>query len=97
MPVPIRYHRADQKGFIWGAFSFITVAWVFFIVPEMKGFALEQLDHLFAEDVPTRKFSSYVFADEVLAVPKTDEEAIGEGEKDDKDMTTTAVQQLDRA
>jgi len=63
----------------------------------MKGFALEQLDHLFAEDIPTRKFSSYVFADEVLAVQKTDEEASGEGEKDTKDMTTTAVQQLDRA
>lgn len=63
----------------------------------MKGFALEQLDHLFAEDIPTRKFSSYVFADEVLAVQKTDEETSGEGEKDNKDTTTTAVQQLDRA
>jgi hypothetical protein len=88
----------DVQGFIWGAFSIVTVVWVFFIVPEMKGFALEQLDHLFAEDVPTRAFSSYKFADEVLAVPvHGDEEEGGGMEKNDKDLSTTVVQDLDRA
>lgn len=74
----------------------MTVAWVFFIVPEMKGFALEQLDHLFAENVPTRAFSSYKFADDVLSVPiqEGDEEAAGM-EKDDKDLSSTYVQGLD--
>jgi hypothetical protein len=65
----------------------------------MKGFALEQLDHLFAEDVPTRRFGSYVFADEVLSIPKQEmsgENGSDEMEKDVKDMTSTSVQGLDR-
>ncbi|RBR04495.1 hypothetical protein FVER53590_14161 [Fusarium verticillioides] len=55
-------------GFLWASFSFITVAWVFFLLPEMKGFSLEQLDYLFNKGTPTRKFKSYVFSDSVLAV-----------------------------
>ncbi|KAF1923820.1 general substrate transporter [Didymella exigua CBS 183.55] len=48
-------------GFIWGAFSFITAAWVYFIVPEMKGFTIEQLDYLYDHGVPTLKFKGYQF------------------------------------
>ena len=58
----------SRIGFIWGSFSIVTVAWVYFTVPEMKGFSLEQLDHLYANDVPTRKFKQYHFADDVRAV-----------------------------
>lgn len=70
---------------------------MFFIVPEMKGFALEQLDHLFAEDVPTRKFASYKFSNEVLSTPRSDdEEAAVIDEKGTKDLTSTSIQRLDR-
>ncbi|CAG9980926.1 unnamed protein product [Clonostachys byssicola] len=54
-------------GFIWSSFSFFTVIWVFFFLPEMKGFSLEQLDFLFANKTPTRKFKSYKFGHSVLA------------------------------
>jgi hypothetical protein len=33
----------------------------------MKGFSLEQLDFLFANKTPTRKFKSYKFGHSVLA------------------------------
>lgn len=90
-------YSADLQGFIWGAFSLVTVAWVFFTVPEMKGFALEQLDHLFTEDVPTRAFASYKFADDILSISKPrDEERAGLEEKDEKDVATTSVQNLYR-
>ncbi|OAG02362.1 general substrate transporter [Paraphaeosphaeria sporulosa] len=49
-------------GFIWGAFSVVTVVWVFFMVPEMRGFTIEQLDFLFNTRIPTRKFAGYSFA-----------------------------------
>ncbi|KAF2439711.1 general substrate transporter [Karstenula rhodostoma CBS 690.94] len=49
-------------GFIWGAFSVVTVFWVFFMVPEMRGFTIEQLDFLFNTRIPTRKFAGYSFA-----------------------------------
>ncbi|KAF2710049.1 general substrate transporter [Pleomassaria siparia CBS 279.74] len=48
-------------GFIWGAFSLVTVAWVFFTVPEMKGFSIEQLDYLYNNKVPTLRFKGYRF------------------------------------
>ena len=39
----------------------------YFFVPEMKGFSLEQLDHLYENKVSTRQFKGYHFADAVLA------------------------------
>jgi SP family sugar:H+ symporter-like MFS transporter len=57
-----------EQGFIWAAFSFVTVAWVFFIVPEMKGFSIEQLDFLYDNEVPTLKFKDYKFDSETAVV-----------------------------
>lgn len=53
---------------MWASFSFFTIGWTYFVLPEMKGFSLEQLDYLFNNRVSTRKFKSYVFVDQVLAV-----------------------------
>ncbi|KAF2117039.1 general substrate transporter [Lophiotrema nucula] len=50
-------------GLIWGTFSVVTVAWVYFIVLEMKGFTIEQLDYLFNNGVPIRKFKKYHFSE----------------------------------
>jgi SP family sugar:H+ symporter-like MFS transporter len=46
----------------------VTVAWVFFIVPEMKGFSIEQLDFLYDNEVPTLKFKEYRFDSETAVV-----------------------------
>jgi hypothetical protein len=53
---------------LWASFSFFTIAWTYFVLPEMKGHSLEQLDFLFNNRVPTHKFKTYVFTDSVLAV-----------------------------
>jgi SP family sugar:H+ symporter-like MFS transporter len=47
-------------GFIWGAFSLFGAVFVYFCVPEMKGRSLEELDELFNEKVPARKFKGYI-------------------------------------
>ncbi|KAI9638810.1 general substrate transporter [Dioszegia hungarica] len=75
----------SKIGFIWGSFSIITVIWTWFFVPEMKGFSLEQLDHLFIERTPTRAFKRYVFEDEIEPVGehKMDME---DGKKDGADV-----------
>jgi SP family sugar:H+ symporter-like MFS transporter len=44
------------------------VAWVFFIVPEMKGFTIEQLDFLYDNNVPTLKFKKYRFDNEAAFI-----------------------------
>ncbi|KXJ89148.1 general substrate transporter [Microdochium bolleyi] len=69
----------SKIGFIWGAFSFITVIWVYFVLPEMKGFSLEQLDYLYASNVPTRAFKGYRFSDPVLAQKEDDEGSGAQG------------------
>jgi SP family sugar:H+ symporter-like MFS transporter len=77
----------SKIGFIWGSFSLITVIWTWFFVPEMKGFSLEQLDHLFIERTPTRAFKKYVFEDEIEPVGehKLDMED-ADGKKDGADV-----------
>lgn len=54
------------QGFIWGAGSILTAIWSFFIVPETKGLTLEQMDYLYAEGTPTRKFKGFQDAAEIL-------------------------------
>ncbi|KAL4882168.1 general substrate transporter [Aspergillus karnatakaensis] len=46
-------------GFIWGGFSVLAFVWAFFVVPELKGRSLEELDELFENKVSTLNFSKY--------------------------------------
>jgi SP family sugar:H+ symporter-like MFS transporter len=45
---------------IYGSFSVLSMAFVWFFIPELKGRSLEELDEMFQGKVPTRKFRSYV-------------------------------------
>ncbi|KAL4963270.1 sugar porter family MFS transporter [Aspergillus stella-maris] len=47
-------------GFIYGSFSVVAFVWAFFMVPELKGRSLEEVDELFEKGVSTLKFGSYV-------------------------------------
>ncbi|KIK63850.1 hypothetical protein GYMLUDRAFT_222243 [Collybiopsis luxurians FD-317 M1] len=44
-------------GFLWGAFTVVSIFFVFFFVPEMKGLSLEQLDYLFDHQVSAFRFA----------------------------------------
>jgi len=90
----------SKIGFIWGSFSFVTMAWVYFMLPEMKGFSLEQLDYLYNNNVPTRKFKGYKFTDPVLANTEGHRVNVGsaagersrsEGGKSDTRVSETSV------
>lgn len=58
-------HRA---GFTW-----ISIPFVYFAVPEMKGLTLEQIDYLFDKGTPTRKFGAVELFDAEIGhqVPHT--------------------------
>ncbi|KAK3182351.1 hypothetical protein K4F52_006354 [Lecanicillium sp. MT-2017a] len=60
--------------FIWGSFCCFLLAFSYFLVPEMKGLSLEQVDQMLEETTP-RKSSGWVpkitFAAEVGAAEKT--------------------------
>ncbi|KAK4689034.1 MFS transporter, SP family, general alpha glucoside:H+ symporter, partial [Tremellales sp. Uapishka_1] len=55
---PTAWNLRGKGGFVWCGFTFISFVWAFFRLPEAKGRSAEELDVLFAQGVPARKFSS---------------------------------------
>lgn len=43
-------------GFLYGSLIFAATAWVFFLLPETSGRSLEEIDTLFRNHVPPRRF-----------------------------------------
>ncbi|ORY35303.1 general substrate transporter [Naematelia encephala] len=78
----------SRIGFIWGSFSIINVAFAFFFVPEVKGYTLEQIDYLFEQRVPARKFKGYDFTEYLATVTPVDEVELSgaEGKKEAEAM-----------
>ncbi|KFX96367.1 hypothetical protein V490_03371 [Pseudogymnoascus sp. VKM F-3557] len=48
-----------KVGFIYGSFAVVAVIIAYFMIPEMKGRTLEEIDQLFASGVSLRKFKSF--------------------------------------
>lgn len=46
-------------GFIWGSCAFVAAMWVLFVLPEMSGRSLEELDELFEKRVNVWKFKKF--------------------------------------
>ncbi|KAF2721197.1 sugar transporter [Polychaeton citri CBS 116435] len=62
IPYMINPDEADMRGkigFFYGGISALCLLWAFFRVPETKGRTYEELDIMFARDVPTRQFKNY--------------------------------------
>lgn len=52
------WNANGKTGFFWAGTASIIFTWAFFRLPEMKGRTYEELDILFANRVPARKFAS---------------------------------------
>src|SRR3569833_116961 len=50
----------SKVGFIFGGISFLGIIWAYFYLPETTGRSLEEMEELWHEKVPPRKFGSYV-------------------------------------
>ncbi|KAI1847736.1 hypothetical protein JX266_006231 [Neoarthrinium moseri] len=46
----------QRVGFVYGSFSILAIIFVYFLVPEMRGRSLEELDELFQAGIPARRF-----------------------------------------
>ncbi|KAK7943701.1 uncharacterized protein PG986_012814 [Apiospora aurea] len=46
-------------GFVWGAGSLVAATWAFFVLPELKGRTLEELDDMFQKRVGVFAFGKY--------------------------------------
>ncbi|GAA5829117.1 hypothetical protein JCM11251_004131 [Rhodosporidiobolus azoricus] len=57
-----------QIGFIWAAFTAVSIPFVYFFVPEMRGLSLEQIDDLFDRGISARNFRKVPLADAEVGV-----------------------------
>ncbi|KAL1904345.1 hypothetical protein Sste5344_009963 [Sporothrix stenoceras] len=60
----------SKVGFIFGSIAAVSIAFAYFFVPDVSGSTLEEVDMLFASDLPIRKFKR-------SALPQTVPEAKG--------------------
>jgi len=56
---PTEWNLKGYTGFVWGGTALITGIWAYFRLPETKGRTFEDIDMLFAKNVPARKFRNY--------------------------------------
>jgi hypothetical protein len=59
----------SKVGFIFGSFAICSIVFTYFCIPECKGKTLEEIDRLFLEKVPIRKFKQTKIPVEIM--PKT--------------------------
>lgn len=57
---PTEWDWKGKTGFFWCGTALLIFIWAFFRLPETKGRTFEELDILFAERVPTRKFKKRI-------------------------------------
>ncbi|KAI0390012.1 sugar transporter [Xylariaceae sp. FL0594] len=58
MVSPAEWNWSGKSGFFWGGTAFLVFVWSYFRLPEIKGRTYEELDMLFMQKVPARKFAS---------------------------------------
>lgn len=56
---PDSLNWGPRYGYIWAPSCFLAAIWVFFFLPEAKGRSLEEIDEMFMNHVPARKFRTY--------------------------------------
>jgi hypothetical protein len=67
--------------FIYAGFSMLAVFFVYFVIPETKNRSLEELDEIFNEKVPARKFRNYVCSGISAQIREVDATGRHESEK----------------
>lgn len=56
---PTAWNWKGYTGLFWAGWAFITLVWAYYRLPESKGRSNEELNLLFAERVPARRFKQY--------------------------------------
>ncbi|KAI0025226.1 sugar transporter-like protein [Xylariomycetidae sp. FL0641] len=71
---PTEWNWSGKAGFFWGGTGFLVFVWSYFRLPEVKGRTYEELDILFADRVPARRFAATHVDPYALARPASKEE-----------------------
>lgn len=55
---PTAWNLRGKGGFVWAPFALVSLVWAFYRLPEPKGRSAGEIDVLFEEHVPARKWST---------------------------------------
>lgn len=78
-----------KAAFFWAGLCFLCLIWVFFRLPEPKGRTYAELDILFAQGIPARKFQSTQVNLFYSSGPAIVESMSGEDEKAEVELKET--------
>ena len=53
-----QWNWGAKTGLFWGAISLVMLIWAYYELPETKGRTFGEIDELFSQGVPARKFES---------------------------------------
>lgn len=56
---PTAWNLSGYMTFFWAGTSFLTLIWAYFRLPETKDRSYEELNMLFAKNIPARQFKNY--------------------------------------
>ncbi|KAJ6014955.1 Maltose permease [Penicillium herquei] len=86
-----------KYGYIWFPSCLIAATFIYFFLPEVKGRTLEEIDEMFEQRVPARKFSSYkcVGTAALEAKLKSSGELKDAGSRDSGDSSKATVEAIE--
>lgn len=67
----------SKVGFIFGSLAVLSLVFAYFFVPEMMGRSLEEINQMFQDGVPIRKFNSYDASAALVAAEASGEKLEG--------------------
>jgi SP family general alpha glucoside:H+ symporter-like MFS transporter len=73
---PTGWNLGAKSAFFWLGTNVVCTTWCFFRLPETGGFSFAELDILFANRVPARKFRHVVIHDEMVETKQPYEEHV---------------------
>ncbi|KAK3364643.1 general substrate transporter [Lasiosphaeria hispida] len=93
---PSALNWGPKYGYIWFPSCFIALIWVFIFLPETKGRTLEEIDEMFEQRLPARKFRKYVCVGHVSAEQKNEDRRASSdnGEKNTTEIHHTEIKGL---
>jgi hypothetical protein len=79
---PANLNWGGKYGYIWFGSTFLVVAFIWFLVPEVQGRSLEEIEEMFDKRLPAKAFPKYVSENQEIARREAEKDLYGaEGDK----------------
>ncbi|KAH8904649.1 sugar porter family MFS transporter [Coniochaeta sp. PMI_546] len=74
---PANLNWGGKYGYIWFGSSFLVVSFIYFMVPEVQGRSLEEIEEMFDKRLPAKDFPKYVSENAEIARREAEKDLYG--------------------